>query len=463
MNIGKRSDDKTNKLKSLCSKKYFLLSFFLTLLIISLSLISAVQINMKSEYSQDETLIAKITGNFIDVPSSGNIFFYRGHVRIPMQFTITKIESDYYLYALLSGKSPNNYSLQIENVEYKIGTQIYDNNIVKNFTITNTSADFYVAPGFVKTADDFSLELTNLRDESINIEVTYDNSSDSEKGFFESLFGTETSTKTVELSSGQTDKITFDFASLSADLNESDFKTITLKTDNTSYEIPVYLDVENSEVEKETDMGKLDFEPLSAKVSIATNSSAIKIFYLYNREEFSVKNISLYVSDKLKPYVSVSPSSMSEIENNSSEKIELTISSGKDEINLSGQLIAKYENLSNSEDIFATTDIFLNFIKDYVPTKEDNVTVINQKTCLELKGNICNTSTQTCPEEKVIYTKDGNCCTVQCEDIEKSSSTGKYIGWAMVALVVLFVVWFFLKKYRRSRQPVDLLKAARGK
>ena len=58
---------------------------------------------------------------------------------------------------------------------------------------------------------------------------------------------------------------------------------------------------------------------------------------------------------------------MSEIENNSSEKIELTISSGKDEINLSGQLIAKYENLSNSEDIFATTDIFLNFIKDYVP------------------------------------------------------------------------------------------------
>lgn len=463
MDMNKRSEDKTNNSKLFDLKLFSLSALFLFILIISSNLISAVQIDMKSEYFQDETLIAKITGNFIDVPTSGNVFFYKGHVRIPMQFTITKIESDYYLYALLSGKTTDNYSIQIEDVRYKIGTQIYDDDITKNFTIINTTADFYVVPGFVKTTEDFSLELTNLRDNKIEVEINYENSSDAEKGFFESLFGTETSTETLELNAGQTDKITLNFASLSADMNESDFKTITLKTDNISYEIPVYLDVENSEEEKETDMGKLDFEPLSANISIATNSSAIKIFYLYNKEEFPVKNIFLYVSSKLKPYLEISPDNISEIEDNSSKKIELIISSGKNEENLSGQLIAKYENLSNSEEIFATTDIFLNFVKNYVPTKEDNITVINPQTCAELKGNLCNITTQTCPEDKVVYTKDGNCCSIECENIEKSSSTGKYIGWAMIALVVLFLVWFFLKKYRRARQPVDLMKAAIGK
>ena len=72
MNIaGKKQAD---NIKSSNVKILFLLTFSLAVLIILIQNISAVQIEMKDTYSQDETLIAKITGNFVDALSSSNLF-----------------------------------------------------------------------------------------------------------------------------------------------------------------------------------------------------------------------------------------------------------------------------------------------------------------------------------------------------------------------------------------------------
>src|SRR3990172_11874056 len=173
MNIaGKKQAD---NMKSSNVKIFLLLTSFLFILIVSVSFISAIQIEMNEEFSQDETLMAKITGNFVDALTSNNIFFYREHVRVPTQFSLEKVESDYYLYALLSNKNAGNYSIQIQNLRYKIGTQVKDDDVIKNFTITEEIADFYVVPGFVRTEDDFSLELTNLRDGSLEVEITFGN------------------------------------------------------------------------------------------------------------------------------------------------------------------------------------------------------------------------------------------------------------------------------------------------
>ena len=126
--------EKDDNLTNLNLKGLLLLTFSLTVLIILPTFISAVQIEMRDAYSQDETLIAKITGNFVDAFSSENIFFYREHVRVPTQFTLSKAGSDYYLYALLSGKTSGNYSLQIQDVRYKVGTQTKEDDVIKNFT-----------------------------------------------------------------------------------------------------------------------------------------------------------------------------------------------------------------------------------------------------------------------------------------------------------------------------------------
>src|SRR3990167_3111664 len=79
---------------------------------------SAVQVDTKSEFSQGETLLAKISGNFINPLTKENIFFYRGHVRTPTIYEISKTNNDYYLYAQLLGKASGNYSLAIENTRY---------------------------------------------------------------------------------------------------------------------------------------------------------------------------------------------------------------------------------------------------------------------------------------------------------------------------------------------------------
>jgi hypothetical protein len=453
-NIKKGSDN----LKSISLKTFLLLTIFSILFI--LPFVSAVQIETKDSFLQGETLIAKISGNFVDQLGSGNILFYRGHVRVPTQFTLSKINDDYYLYALLLGKGQGNYSLQIQGVKYKVATQVKDDAVIRNFTITNETADFYAVPGFVKTKDDFSIELTNLKDNSIEVEIVSENSSTS-GGFFESLFGTGSSTQTITLSSGQTKKINFLF---DGTLNESTLRAINLSSENTSYSIPLYMEVNGAQKSNVEGTGKLSFEPLIINVSLATGSNTTRIVYLHNKEDLPVKNISIYVSEELQPYVNISAAEVSEIDKNSSMRIDLFFSSGESEKNLTGQITARYENTSgdDSEELFARAEIFLNFIEDYTPQYEENITVIDTKTCAQLNGTICNTTIETCSGESV-YAKDNKCCLSACTPIAESSSTGKYIGWGLVALVVLFVGWFLIKRYRKTSTPVDLLKIARGR
>jgi len=90
------------------------LKIFLILLLL-LPLLSAVQIDINSEYAQAETLIAKISGNFQDALLKENIVFYRGHVRVPMVTHLTKIQNDYHIYTQLPERN-DNYSISIEGV-----------------------------------------------------------------------------------------------------------------------------------------------------------------------------------------------------------------------------------------------------------------------------------------------------------------------------------------------------------
>src|SRR3989344_8001940 len=71
--------------------KLFLVFTLFSVSILSISLISAAEINFirtenSSDFNQGETLIAKVSGNFIEQPTSNNVFFYRSHVRVPMVY-----------------------------------------------------------------------------------------------------------------------------------------------------------------------------------------------------------------------------------------------------------------------------------------------------------------------------------------------------------------------------------------
>ena len=114
------------------------------------------------------------------------------------------------------------------------GVNIVDEDIIKNFTITEDVADFKVNPGFVITDEPFTIEVQNLRDFKIEIEIN-ENKTTTNIGFFESLFSLGTFEGDIELFSGEIKDLEFDLG------NETSFSFIELKTENTTYEIPVYL------------------------------------------------------------------------------------------------------------------------------------------------------------------------------------------------------------------------------
>ena len=110
MFVNKVSQEKKST-KSLTLLTFFILTSFLVT-ILSISLVLAVEIEFtkgSSNFSQGETLIAKISGNFLQDVTSDNIFFYRTRVRIPMVYELKEVNGDFYVYALLTGKTEGDY------------------------------------------------------------------------------------------------------------------------------------------------------------------------------------------------------------------------------------------------------------------------------------------------------------------------------------------------------------------
>jgi len=192
-------------------KKLF---FCLILLILSFGIISAAEIELKNEFVKGETLIAKISGNFVKQPIKENIQFFRRHMPTSMGFyDMIKIEGDYYIYMNIPlEKIADNYSIVISNIEYYSGTKIVDDDLVADFTILDEQASFSINPILFITEEDYIIELQNLID--TKIEITYEKLTEEEVNqiaeeedkptFFESLFGSfENVSEEQEIISGE--------------------------------------------------------------------------------------------------------------------------------------------------------------------------------------------------------------------------------------------------------------------
>lgn len=411
-------------------KKLVIIFIFLLLF----PLISSVEFEMKTEFNQGETLVTVVSGNFLDQITRDNIFFYKGHVRIPMIYEVGTIEGDFYIYAMLTGKEQGNYSIVIQNVRYMKGVEISEEDIVKNFTITENTTDFSLNPGFIIASEDFFLEVQNLQEERMTIQI------DTPEAFI-----SETS---LELKSGELKRINFKLNEETLNLSSA-FEEIKLSSENTDYSVPVFVmsDINITEEEKGVNF---KFEPHIVDVSLATDSDSKRIVYILNTGA-SVENISISVSPLLEPYVTVLPQEINTFEENSTEKIEIFITSGTEEIIIEGQIFAEAENFTSS------LILILDFIKDFIPEEPEGDGIIT--TCAQIGGVICSAG-ERCAGETT-PTKDGICCLAQCEEIKKSS-TGKIIGWGIVILVILLLFWFF-KKYKKVKPKVDLIKISKGK
>jgi len=131
--------------------------------------------------------------------------------------------------------------------------------------------------------------------------------------------------------------------------------------------------------------------------------------------------------------------------------IILTISADKTEKLVSGEIIAESENETES------IEVLLNFVKDFVPENSSNN--LKNSCVSDLSGAICNDK-QKC-EGDTTYAQDGKCCLGTCINKPKSS-TGKIIGWVLIIAVILFLIWFFISKYKRARGFPSMLERIKG-
>lgn len=431
----------------------------LILTLIFFPLLSAVQIDLNSEFRQGEILTAKISGNFLEPVLKENIYFYREYVQVPFEFELLKIETDYYIYTSTIGKIPGNYSLVIKDSEYYIaGGKTTDDDIIRNFSINEEQADFSALPGVVVTDSTFLLEIQNLKEEQIKVYIDKNAFAKEEKeqGFFASLFGSKENEisheKEITLKAGEIKQVELEFENVSSPV----MKNVRLSTDNFTTNIFIYVlsghDKENSQ--KKSIKFEIDF----FNVTMATSSNAIRILYLINNGNTTFENVTLTVSDSLKDYILAEPAFIDELKANETEKIILNISSkNKSEI-INGSINAKtLDNISDN------ADIYLNILKDFVPEKNQTnpeEAPASSKTCAKNKGIICQKN-QTCTTEPII-SKDGSCCLSECKE-KKKSSTGKIIGWTVIILLIILYIWFYFRKYKKTNKKVDLLKIAEGK
>jgi len=367
-------------------KKGIILFLFL---IMAFPLISAIDINMNSNISQGETVIASLSGNFLDPITNDNIYFYRGHVRSSFDYDVSKIGDNYYIYFQTANKVENNYSINISEVRYMIGSQVSSAQISKSFVIINETADFSINPGFVITDGNFSIKVQNLQPLPITIKLETEVNSGSSEGIFGFLFSGKKVSQSINLSSGEIKDLYIQLE----DIYETTIRTITLSTDNIEYNIPCYVILESIVIPPE---GNITINNQTNNMNQTGNESCSFFSKLFGTCNSTT------------------------IQNNTQKNKTLTneTSSNKSQIN-------NTFNNGTSKNNYSSNNTDYEIVKVGNKTVAiKNGTILNgsatSKTCVQIKGYVCSVG-EIC-KNTTVYAKDAKCCVSLCVKEEKANT-----------------------------------------
>ena len=439
--------------------------FVLIALLLSLSFTSALSLEMKDSFNQDELLMAKISGDIVQPPLKENIFLYRGHVRTAIDARIGKIGNDYYLFASLSGKSPENYTLVVENVQYMRGSSALTENLEKNFTLTENLTDFSLNKGFVITKANFDVELYNFLDDNLDLEMQITtlvgekggiaNYQEDEENEIVLRPGSKTINFEIKDITEPTIKI-INISSVEKTTEPGLFGSSTKTMQKTSYSIPVYIYVDDTS--EQTKYYAFDiFCQDCEDIKLPVGGDTTKLIYIYNQGTGTLTDIKLTLSESFEPYIHLSEKSFGQILPNSNANLNMSILAGAEKA-ISGKLFVETaQGVSNSIPIKID-------VKQGYEEQEETPVLQSTKTCAELQGKICKKDIEECKEstKETILGKDGKCCFGTC--VKKSKgSLPKIIGWSLVIIMIAIGAWFFLKKYRGVKSPINLLEQSKPK
>ncbi len=390
-------------------KKLGLLIFAFLLI----SNLSAIEFNLNSEYPRGGAILATLSGSFQETLTKDNFKFYRGNVRIPLTFEISKIQDIYYLYANLADKEPNNYSIILEDVTYFKGAKVVKEDIQRNFTITNKTADFSIDKGFVVTEDDFSLTIQNLQDFKINISYKF------------------AEEKQADIYSGEFKILNFEINNITP----REIKKLEISSGATKYEIPVYV-LGVPEIKSPVNFS---FDVSKVNVILDLNNQTKRIVYLINSGDEPIFQIKLSLDEELEKYVILSQTEFLNVSSEFLYPLEISIFSDDLPKKILGNLTARSGTIERS------VILNISFFPGYVGV-EDLI-----KSCSELNGELCDSS--SC-NGQISQASDGNCCFGVCSSSTESSPVSwRFLGWSILVILIIVLVWFYFKKYRNAEAP----------
>lgn len=397
---------------------------FLFIVILSISFVSPVQIAMKDSVQLGESVVIHVTGEFVEPISKEDITFKRRHMDTSIYpFYLDYIDGDYYISfnVPLDKESPDNYSINIKDVNYMIGPERFQEDISKDFFISSEKVPFIIVPALTITNSNYSIKLQNLRSELLEIDLEesektseYLNSTGEPVqtgGFFDVLMGLFTKdnvstsdgeviedSEKIYLESGETKSIDY------PQPEKSGFRVLEFFYEDNAYGAMIY-----SEVEAQ--------EEISAEDNVSEENATQEV-----ENETDDKGFWESIGDIFK---------------------------GNQTENTTDQIGQENETVDNQ-----TSDVVSNEsgVDNETSDDESNDSIDGVSTCEEMGGQVCVQDEEIC-EGDIKYSKSTVCCVGECVPVTKSN-TGKTVGWILIIAIAIFVTWFLKKKYARAK-PKD--------
>lgn len=385
--------------------------FFLVFFLVIASFVNSLEITSEKEYLSEESILITISGNFVVPILKENIFLYRGEARSAAEISVEIIEDVYYIYLDLKGKTPGNYSIRIEDVEYLEGSKKIEEDIKIPFKIKEEMAKFSVSPLAKSTSQNFTLYVKNLKSVSSTVSIK---TSNSKKIYSEK--------ESYSLRSGENKQIKI---IVNPD-DEMTLEKITISLDGSSKDVLVYVEKESEE--KKEEIKEFSFEKEKVSLNLSTNSKKNYFTYLRNTGENEISNITVGVSEELREFINLSTKEKFSLNKNETIKIDIYVKTSNISGNFNGYLVA-----SDDSEMKEYLYLSLGVIKDYIPsTKVD-----------EEKNPFAGENT---------IPRNGNTGLIDEDDNLGGSSTSKIIGWIIVLALIVIIAWFFFKKYRGAKR-----------
>lgn len=351
---------------------------------------------MKNTVQPGENLVVRISGNFQTPLTVKNIAFLREEY-LPTTMSpvsLTKVNGDYYFYFNVPlEKVSDNYTLKISGIKYMKQGKWVTTPVEKNFTIINKTVPFTISPAFVVGNNSVTLYLTNMvSNKDIKIYTVNDTKS------------------LIQIKSANSGSFSKFLSSL--------FKS---NTNNTNSSQPIYKT--NHPATNQTIILKDGAVNQPIKIQAPLNAGFKTINLYYNGKAYGVlayfpnnKTIPITKNKTDNSSVNNTPYVNSSVKNNTNS----TLNNQTKKIN---KTIVKNSDAENCSE--------LNSMKNITSAPMTNNSLS------------CNGTTYITLSQK--------CCNGNFVNLNKSSSSGKTVGWILIIAIVIGIIWFVKKKYSRAK------------